>query len=30
MKSIITNRVVITLAIFVALALSSGAWWKWD
>jgi len=30
MKSIITNKVVITLALVVALAVTSGAWLKWD
>ena len=30
MKSLLYNRVVIALALVVALAVASGAWWKWD
>ena len=30
MRSIMTNKVVITLALVVALAVTSGAWFKWD
>jgi hypothetical protein len=30
MRSLLYNRVVIALALVVALAVASGAWWKWD
>jgi len=30
MKSILTNRVLFAVALVVVLAISSGAWWKWD
>jgi hypothetical protein len=30
MRSLPYNRVVIALALVVALAVASGAWWKWD
>jgi hypothetical protein len=30
MRSVLTNKVVITLALVVALAVTSGAWLKWD
>ena len=30
MKSVLTNKVVITLALVMALAVTSGAFWKWD
>jgi hypothetical protein len=29
-KSLLYNRVVIALALVIALAVASGAWWKWD
>jgi hypothetical protein len=30
MKKLLYSRVVIALALVVALAVASGAWWKWD
>jgi hypothetical protein len=30
MKRFMYSRVVIGLALVVALAVASGAWWKWD
>jgi hypothetical protein len=30
MKSLLYSRVVIALALVVALAVASGAWWTWD
>ena len=30
MKSLLYSRVVVALALVVALAVASGAWWKWD
>ena len=30
MKRLMYSRVVIGLALVVALAVASGAWWKWD
>jgi hypothetical protein len=30
MKRLLYSRVVIGLALVVALAVASGAWWKWD
>jgi len=30
MKSLLYSRVVLALALVVALAIASGAWWKWD
>jgi hypothetical protein len=30
MKNLLCNRVVIVMALVVALAASSGAWLKWD
>jgi hypothetical protein len=30
MKSLLCNRVIIVMALVVALAVSSGAWLKWD
>ena len=30
MKSLLYSRVVMGLALVVALAVASGAWWKWD
>jgi hypothetical protein len=30
MKSLLYSRVVVGLALVVALAVASGAWWKWD
>ena len=30
MRPLLYNRVVIALALVVALAVASGAWWKWD
>jgi hypothetical protein len=30
MRSLLYSRVVIALALVVALAVASGAWWKWD
>jgi hypothetical protein len=30
MKRMLYSRVVIGLALVVALAVASGAWWKWD
>ena len=30
MKRMLYSRVVIGLARVVALAVASGAWWKWD
>jgi hypothetical protein len=30
LKSLLYSRVVIALALVVALAIASGAWWKWD
>jgi hypothetical protein len=30
MRSVLTNKVVITLALVMALAVTSGAWLKWD
>ena len=30
MKRILTSRVLFAVALLVALAVSSGAWWKWD
>jgi len=30
MKRMLYSRVVLGLALVVALAVASGAWWKWD
>ena len=30
MKAILTNRVLFAVAVLVALAIASGASWKWD
>jgi hypothetical protein len=30
MKRLMYSRIVIGLALVVALAVASGAWWKWD
>ena len=30
MRSVLYSRVAIALALVVALAVASGAWWKWD
>jgi hypothetical protein len=30
MKSLLYSRVAVALALVVALAVASGAWWKWD
>jgi hypothetical protein len=30
MKSLLYSRVALGLALVVALAVASGAWWKWD
>ena len=30
MKSILTSKVLFAVALLVALAISSGAFWKWD
>jgi hypothetical protein len=30
MKSLLYSRVAMGLALVVALAVASGAWWKWD
>jgi len=30
MKTILTSRVLFAVALLVALAISSGAFWKWD
>jgi hypothetical protein len=30
MKRLLYSRIVIALALVVALAVASGAWWKWD
>jgi len=30
MKSLLYSRAVLALALVVALAIASGAWWKWD
>ena len=29
-NKLLYSRVVIALALVVALAVASGAWWKWD
>ncbi len=30
MKKLLYSRVALALALVVALAVASGAWWKWD
>jgi len=30
MKSLLYSRVAVALGLVIALAVSSGAWWKWD
>jgi len=30
MKSLLYSRVAIALGLVIALAVASGAWWKWD
>jgi hypothetical protein len=30
MKSLLYSRVAVALGLVIALAVASGAWWKWD